>query len=123
LAGDATVRYYDYLEDFGEFPGIMGNLTTEICMSKERDFDCVDLIDSPGLVDGDMQVSQRFEHVVAQCFIFLLLSFLPCHPTPLLYSLYCVCMKTSFALECIASHSWSQIQNCCPDVLTLPEVP
>lgn len=35
--------------------GILPNLFTEISTSKEKNFQCVDLIDTPGLVDGDMQ--------------------------------------------------------------------
>lgn len=32
---------------------------TEISTSRDKNFSCVDLIDTPGLVDGDMQVRQR----------------------------------------------------------------
>ncbi|KXZ44017.1 hypothetical protein GPECTOR_75g741 [Gonium pectorale] len=55
LQGDATVRFYDHLGDFGKFNGIMANLFTEISTSRDKNFSCVDLIDTPGLVDGDMQ--------------------------------------------------------------------
>lgn len=57
LTGDATTRYFDYLEDFGQFEGLLPNLFTEISTSKERSFSCVDFVDTPGLVDGDMKVS------------------------------------------------------------------
>lgn len=56
LTGDATIRYFDYLEDFGQFGGLLPNLFTEISTSKERSFSCVDFVDTPGLVDGDMKV-------------------------------------------------------------------
>lgn len=56
LTGDATIRYFDYLEDFGHFEGLLPNLFTEISTSKERSFSCVDFVDTPGLVDGDMKV-------------------------------------------------------------------
>jgi hypothetical protein len=56
LTGDATIRYFDYLEDLGGFEGLLPNLFTEITTSKERSFACVDFVDTPGLVDGDMKV-------------------------------------------------------------------
>ncbi|KAF6254967.1 sarcaleumin-like protein [Scenedesmus sp. NREL 46B-D3] len=55
LTGDATIRYFDYLEDLGGFEGLLPNLFTEITTSKERSFACVDFVDTPGLVDGDMK--------------------------------------------------------------------
>lgn len=54
LTGDATLRFFDYLEEFSQFNGIIPNLFTEISTSKEKNFQCTDLIDTPGLVDGDM---------------------------------------------------------------------
>ncbi len=33
-------------------------LCTEISTSRDKNFSCVDLIDTPGLVDGDMQVGK-----------------------------------------------------------------
>mmetsp|Transcript_19721 Transcript_19721/g.51427 ORF Transcript_19721/g.51427 Transcript_19721/m.51427 type:complete len:475 (-) Transcript_19721:951-2375(-) len=55
LTGDATLRMFEYLEGFDKFEGIRNNLFTEVSTSKERDFNCVSFIDTPGLVDGDMQ--------------------------------------------------------------------
>ncbi|WIA39674.1 hypothetical protein OEZ86_005739 [Tetradesmus obliquus] len=55
LTGDATIRYFDYLEDLGGFQGLLPNLFTEITTSTERSFACVDFVDTPGLVDGDMK--------------------------------------------------------------------
>ncbi|GFR39964.1 hypothetical protein Agub_g488 [Astrephomene gubernaculifera] len=55
LQGDATVRFYDHLNEFGKFQGVMANLFTEISTSRDKNFSCVDLIDTPGLVDGEMQ--------------------------------------------------------------------
>eukprot|EP00775_Hariotina_reticulata_P011958 gene11958-12101_t len=55
LTGDATIRYFDYLEDLGSFTGLLPNLFTEISTSKDRSFSCVDFVDTPGLVDGDMK--------------------------------------------------------------------
>ncbi len=49
------MHYYDYLKEFADFKGMTANLFTEISTSKDKNFSCVDLIDTPGLVDGDMQ--------------------------------------------------------------------
>jgi len=49
------VRFFNYLDEFQKFEGIVSNLFTEISTSKEKNFVCTDLIDTPGLVDGDMQ--------------------------------------------------------------------
>ncbi|GLI64132.1 hypothetical protein VaNZ11_007313 [Volvox africanus] len=55
LQGDATVRFYDHLNEFGKFTGVIANLFTEISTSRDKNFSCVDFIDTPGLVDGEMQ--------------------------------------------------------------------
>ncbi len=62
LTGDATLRYYDHLQAFGEHEGLLPNLFTEISTSKERSFTCVDFVDTPGLVDGDMKVTDRMQY-------------------------------------------------------------
>jgi hypothetical protein len=36
--------------------GLLPNLFTEVTTSKERSFACVDFLDTPGLVVGDMKV-------------------------------------------------------------------
>ena len=54
LKGDATFAFYDYLEGVQDVEGLNANIFTEISTSKEKNFSCVDLVDSPGLVDGDM---------------------------------------------------------------------
>lgn len=64
LTGEATLRYFPYLEGFGSFTGILPNLSTEISTSKERNFPCVDFIDTPGLVDGDMQYPFDVEETI-----------------------------------------------------------
>jgi hypothetical protein len=54
------VRYFDHLSGFGDsFQGLLPNLFTEVVPSRERAFACVDLIDTPGLVDGDMKVRKQ----------------------------------------------------------------
>ena len=54
LKGDATFAFYDYLEGLQNVEGLNANIFTEISTSKEKNFSCVDIVDSPGLVDGDM---------------------------------------------------------------------
>lgn len=55
LKGDATFAFYDYLEGVQDMEGLNANIFTEISTSKEKNFSCVDFLDSPGLVDGDME--------------------------------------------------------------------
>uniref|UniRef100_A0A7S0UNL7 Dynamin N-terminal domain-containing protein n=1 Tax=Polytomella parva TaxID=51329 RepID=A0A7S0UNL7_9CHLO len=64
LTGDATIRFYDYLKDFCKFDGIIPNLFTEITPSKDKNFSCVDFIDTPGLVDGDMQYPFNVQNAI-----------------------------------------------------------
>ena len=54
LKGDATLAFYDYLEGLQDVEGLNANIFTEISTSKEKNFSCVDIVDSPGLVDGEM---------------------------------------------------------------------
>jgi hypothetical protein len=67
LKGDATLAYFDHLSDITQFEGINANVFTEVSTSKEKNFSCVDFIDSPGLVDGDMQ----YPFDVASCIVWL----------------------------------------------------
>ena len=55
LKGDATFAFYDHINGLSKFKGISENVFTEISTSKDRNFSCVDLVDSPGLVDGEME--------------------------------------------------------------------
>mmetsp|Transcript_10516 Transcript_10516/g.29923 ORF Transcript_10516/g.29923 Transcript_10516/m.29923 type:complete len:470 (+) Transcript_10516:53-1462(+) len=64
LTGDATMRYFDYLEGLDQFPGIKSNLLTEVSTSTARSFNCVNFIDTPGLVDGDMQYPFNVQDVI-----------------------------------------------------------
>ncbi len=61
LTGDATIRYFDHLQDFAAFDGVLPNLFTEVSTSLERSFAAVDFVDSPGLVDGDMKYPMPVE--------------------------------------------------------------
>mmetsp|Transcript_17397 Transcript_17397/g.29842 ORF Transcript_17397/g.29842 Transcript_17397/m.29842 type:complete len:445 (+) Transcript_17397:172-1506(+) len=54
LTGDATLRFFPFLDGFTRYEGIVPNLFTEISTSREKNFLCCDFIDSPGLVDGNM---------------------------------------------------------------------
>ena len=53
------MRFFDYLEDFAAYQGLLPNLFTEVTTSSERSFGAVDFVDTPGLVDGDMKVGGR----------------------------------------------------------------
>lgn len=55
LKGDATFAFYDHIDGLQKFKGITENVFTEISTSKAKNFGCVDLLDSPGLVDGEME--------------------------------------------------------------------
>ncbi|MEW5304094.1 MAG: hypothetical protein WDW38_003411 [Sanguina aurantia] len=55
LQGEATLRFFEHLQGLETFTGIMPNIFTEISTSKDKNFTVCDFIDSPGLVDGDMQ--------------------------------------------------------------------
>ena len=55
LKGDATFAFYDHIDGLQKFKGISDNVFTEISTSKEKNFSCVDLLDSPGMVDGEME--------------------------------------------------------------------
>mmetsp|Transcript_42077 Transcript_42077/g.51026 ORF Transcript_42077/g.51026 Transcript_42077/m.51026 type:complete len:459 (-) Transcript_42077:215-1591(-) len=67
LKGDATLAYFDHLAEIKKFEGINENVFTEVSTSKEKNFTCVDFIDSPGLVDGDMQ----YPFDVSSCIVWL----------------------------------------------------
>lgn len=56
LKGEATLRYFPQLkkiECFGK--GLLENLSTCVSVSQERCFPNVDFIDTPGLVDGNVE--------------------------------------------------------------------
>jgi hypothetical protein len=48
-----------------QFKGITDNVFTEISTSKDKNFSCVDLLDSPGMVDGEMEYP--FDVTVGLC--------------------------------------------------------
>ena len=55
LKGDATFAFYDHLDGLERFEGIQANVFTEVSTSKEKNFPAIDFIDTPGLVDGEME--------------------------------------------------------------------
>uniref|UniRef100_UPI00398F8600 uncharacterized protein isoform X1 n=2 Tax=Pristiophorus japonicus TaxID=55135 RepID=UPI00398F8600 len=54
LTGSATLHLYSHFRPLLEFQGVSNYLTTKISSSKQRKFSLVMFIDTPGLVDGDM---------------------------------------------------------------------
>lgn len=55
LTGNATLHLYPHFEPLRQIKGVTDYLTTEISTSKQKRFNLVKFIDTPGLVDGDMQ--------------------------------------------------------------------
>lgn len=55
LTGNATLHLYPHFEPLRQIEGVTDYLTTEISTSKQKRFNLVKFIDTPGLVDGDMQ--------------------------------------------------------------------
>ncbi|XP_007903046.1 uncharacterized protein LOC103186048 isoform X1 [Callorhinchus milii] len=54
LTGKSTLHLYPQFKDLEEISGLTDHLSTEICPSRQRDFNLVTFIDTPGLVDGEM---------------------------------------------------------------------
>lgn len=56
LKGEATLRYFPQLRGIRKFgKGLLENLSTQVSVSEERCFPNVDFIDTPGLVDGNVE--------------------------------------------------------------------
>jgi len=55
LLGNATVHLYPQLKALTEIHGSLDYVSTEISTSKQKNFNLVNFIDTPGLVDGDMK--------------------------------------------------------------------
>lgn len=55
LTGKATLHLYPHFKALEKIKGVVEYLNTEICPSKVREFPLVTFIDTPGLVDGEMQ--------------------------------------------------------------------
>jgi len=54
LTGNATLHLYPHFKPLQEMPGVIEYLQTEISTSKQKKFSLVTFLDTPGLVDGDM---------------------------------------------------------------------
>jgi len=56
LTGNATLHLYPHFKKLvAKVPPVLDHLTTEVSTSKCKKFNLVNLIDSPGLVDGEMK--------------------------------------------------------------------
>ena len=56
LTGNATLHLYPHFKKLiKKVPDVFESLTTEVSTSKSKKFSLVNLIDSPGLVDGEMK--------------------------------------------------------------------
>ncbi|KAG8235413.1 hypothetical protein J437_LFUL015869 [Ladona fulva] len=54
LLGNATLHIFPHFKPLSQFKGVMDFLTTEVCSSKQKKFSLVSFVDTPGLVDGDL---------------------------------------------------------------------
>jgi hypothetical protein len=55
LTGNATLHLYPQMKPLNNVDGILDYMSTEISTSKQKQFSLLTLIDTPGLVDGDMK--------------------------------------------------------------------
>lgn len=55
--GPATLQLFPFLRDVAEIKGVVPSLSTEIVPSSVKNFALITLVDTPGLVDGEMQYS------------------------------------------------------------------
>eukprot|EP00899_Mesostigma_viride_P020512 jgi/Mesvir1/28462/Mv15884-RA.2 len=67
LKGDATLMFYPHLRGLEQYSGVSQHLETEISTSKERNFSCIEFVDTPGLVDGSVQ----YPYPVEDCIVWL----------------------------------------------------
>ncbi|XP_062899678.1 uncharacterized protein LOC134344201 isoform X1 [Mobula hypostoma] len=54
LTGKATLHLYPHFQKLEQIKGLEEYLSTEVSISKQKNFNLVIFIDTPGLVDGDM---------------------------------------------------------------------
>ena len=55
LLGNATMHLYPQIKELSEIHNIIDYIGTEISTSKQKQFNLITFIDTPGLVDGDMK--------------------------------------------------------------------
>ncbi|KAI1896362.1 hypothetical protein AGOR_G00094010 [Albula goreensis] len=65
--GIATLHLYPHFKPLQNFKGVLENLSTEICTSRQKRFNLVTFVDTPGLVDGYM----KYPFDVDQVFLWL----------------------------------------------------
>lgn len=75
LLGTATFHLFPHLRPLQQLDGVADYLTTEISTSKQKKFNLVMFVDTPGLVDGDMSypfdVNKSIEFLGSLCDIIL----------------------------------------------------
>lgn len=63
--GEASIEYFEWLEGVDKVAeSVVNNIRTEICASKARQFSSVNLIDTPGLTDGQMEYPYPVDKVI-----------------------------------------------------------
>ena len=55
LLSNATMLLYPQLKDLSKIHNIIDYISTEISSNKQRNFNLITFIDTPGLVDGNME--------------------------------------------------------------------
>jgi len=75
LLGNATFHLFPHLKPMQQLDGVADYITTEISTSKQKKFNLVMFVDTPGLVDGDMSypfdVNKSIEFLGSLCDIIL----------------------------------------------------
>ena len=57
IKGEGTLRYFPHIAGIAKFgKSLIENLITSVSPSSKHRFDVVDLIDTPGMVDGNVKV-------------------------------------------------------------------
>lgn len=55
LQGSGTIKYLPSLASLQSVPGVLAHLETKVSVHEARDFRMIDFIDTPGLVDGNVE--------------------------------------------------------------------
>jgi GTPase SAR1 family protein len=62
--GPQTVSAFPHLQTLGDMEGVKDFITTEFCLSLERNFPLVEFIDTPGLTDGTLKYPFDVDQVI-----------------------------------------------------------
>ena len=63
--GEASIEYFEWLAGIDTLAkSVVTNIRTEICASKARQFSSINLIDTPGLTDGQMEYPYPVDKVI-----------------------------------------------------------